>query len=119
MRCTIFGLFKKKNGRERRKSVRLSYPRTDRPKLVIMGREYPIIDVSVSGVKFKCSLKVSKGNAFDGQLLFGDRAHLKCQGVVVRVVGDLVMAQFKSPIPMKVLKKEADYLLARYGSIAS
>lgn len=103
---------------EKRKYTRLKYPRGDRPDIMIKGRAYKVVDLSQEGLKFNYPGKPRKGEVLEAPLILGDRGQIKVKGKVVRSVGDLVMIQFDKLIDKKILAKEADYLLRRYGSIA-
>lgn len=105
--------------RNRRKSIRLKYPIKDRPQIGIKGRGYPIIDISLTGMKFRytAGISVPKGTQIEAPVQFGDRAQLTIKGTVVRVLGDLIMINFAKPIDRKILSKEADYLLEKYGKL--
>ena len=106
-------------GVEKRKHFRIKYPVDVRPFLVLMGKRFQVIDISESGLKFKsldgAGLKV--GSALEGEIDFAQRQKYQFKGTIVRAVGDLLMVQFDQHCPQDVLKKEADYLIERFGEV--
>ena len=105
-------------GIERRRDIRIKYPRDDRPLVEIKGRQFPVVDLSASGMKvIMGSKKFSKGAVFEVKVHFGKRRTYMGRAEVVRSLGDLLMLKFEKRVEISVMKLEADYLLKRYGSL--
>lgn len=103
---------------DKRRQIRIKYPRHDRPRVRFGSRECPVLDLSASGMKFRSLVRIKKGTRLELDVIFGDRRRLAGGCTVVRTLGDLIMVHFDTNIEQEFLRKEADYLLDRYGSIA-
>lgn len=106
-------------GKEKRKHFRIKYPKQDRPTTYLRGRPCPTVDLSASGMKIQCPFKIAKGSRVEGTIDFDGRSKHRFQGLVVRAMGDLIMIQFDALVKVDLLREEADYLLKRYGSLAT
>jgi hypothetical protein len=100
-----------------RSYYRINYPLTERPMLVLEGRQYPVIDCSEHGLRFVRSLSVplEVGDRVQGLLKFRRGAEADVEGDVVRVQADHAALHLKvAGIPLSIILDEQRYLRVHY-----
>ena len=78
---------------ERRTYIRLRYPQTERPKLMISGNEFDVTDISEHGIKFYLGSKIS------GTITFHDGESLLIEGKIIRIQNNEVAVHLSKAIP--------------------
>ena len=78
----------KRSAQERRTRYRLQYPAKARPRLILDGRAFEVIDLCEQGVRFLLDegSAIKKGDAIAGSIEFGDGSRGHVQGKVVITV---------------------------------
>ena len=91
-----------------RRAERLKYFAKNRPNLYWNMMQFPIVNLSTSGIKI-----IAKANAdfpvkgfFNCEIRLLQGRSLICQVSLVRRVGDLYMLKFRKPIPAPIWKIE-------------
>lgn len=100
-----------------RSYYRIQYPLTERPVLMLEGRQYPVIDCSEHGLRFVRSLTapLEVGDRVHGVLRFKRGAETEVEGDVVRVQGEHAALHLKvSGIPLSIILDEQRYLRTHY-----
>ncbi len=104
---------------ESRQHFRITYPDDFRPVLIVNGRTYRVIDVSVYGLRFETDLNYLPESAakFVGTFEFKTGPVVTVKGTVVRRENNDVMIKLTSPVSKDILKAEADNLIERCGEV--
>ncbi|MEA1928714.1 MAG: PilZ domain-containing protein [Candidatus Auribacterota bacterium] len=78
----------KLNSRERRRHIRVEYPASSSPKLIIGEYEYRIMDISERGVKFVTEYPDRfhpELTEVQGNIVFSDGSTCEIQGAIIRI----------------------------------
>ena len=104
----------------KRNYFRIDYPPSERPRLVIEGEEFSILNLSEQGLRFEPKGKsFALGSALRGSIRFSDGMSYLVRGLVARTqVGDVVV-QLQQGIPLPRMLQEERRLIQRYGKKAS
>ncbi|MBP6218016.1 MAG: PilZ domain-containing protein [Oligoflexales bacterium] len=96
---------------------RLKYPKFDRPILKMDGANYEIIDLSISGVKFKgnVNLKLKPSDEYFVEIITMSDQPIQTKARYVRRVGDLFALTFTKHLPEKLIKKEEERIKKKFG----
>ncbi len=102
----------------KRENFRIEYPPAERPKLILPGREYLVVDLSERGVKFMCDPRVCMrlNDTFKGKILFKDGKHVPVSGTVLRVADDKrsCVASLVEGVPLAKMMEEHRVILQKY-----
>lgn len=102
---------------QRRQFFRLRYPRNDRPRAKLLGRDFWVCEVSEQGTRilFTSYHPVSKGVSISGTIRFHDGEEIEIEGQVLRLEndGELVAQLTKGP-DLKRMTKEQIYIRKKY-----
>ncbi len=99
---------------QRREHFRIDYPKLNCARIVVLSREFPIIDISQHGIKLlnNCGFDFQEGTEFKGavQLLCGvsvvvSARVLRCQD------DDIVVLYLDEGIPLKLMYDEHRFLI--------
>ncbi|NOZ68617.1 MAG: PilZ domain-containing protein [Deferribacteres bacterium] len=104
------------SGRNRREHYRIRYPLTGRPRLTISDKEYEVIDLSESGLKFLCREvdEFTAGAAVRVTITFNDGESLHVKGKILRTAEKVSVISFSEDIPFGRILKEQRYLKVHY-----
>ncbi len=103
---------------QKKRKLRLKYPKKDHPKLDIGGVTFRIVDISQSGCKFmtKDQFAPKPRELFTVRIHFFGHKTYETKGVIIRYVGDLFAMEFRNKIPAQILMDEYDRLTETYGT---
>jgi hypothetical protein len=95
-----------------REHYRIQYPTAARPRIVIDGHAYEVIDISERGVRFRLSddAKMDVGDEILGQVRFKRTDPVIVTGSVLRIVGREVAARLGTGVPLKTMIEEQRFL---------
>jgi hypothetical protein len=103
---------------QKRDHYRLEYPVADRPRVLIHGRQYEVVDVSEQGLKFRCdnSIKPEKDSPFRGVVFFNDGKNFPVSGTVLRYdpSSDQCVVLLTKGIPLAKMIEEQLLLIRKY-----
>lgn len=101
---------------ELREFHRIRFPLSERPTLTVANQALAVIDVSVRGLRYITSSRLSPnpGDTVAGVVRFRRGAQAKIEGTVVRVQNDHVALHLGKEIPFSILIAEQRYLHLRY-----
>ncbi len=99
-----------------RAHYRVAYPTALRPKLLVQGHTFEVVDVSERGLRFRLGQAASPEPGFEvvGTVRFkrGETCHIR--GIVLRVVRAEVAVRLEEGIPLRVIMDEQRFLLDRH-----
>jgi len=103
-----------------REHYRIQYPMAARPKIVVDGRTYDVVDISERGVRFKVTeeMTFNVGDGFSGQVRFKRSDAVRVGGKVVRIVGKEIAAKLDAGIPLKTMIEEQRYIREQHRGLA-
>ncbi len=98
---------------------RLKYPKFDRPVLGIEGGAGEVLNLSVTGLKFRGpkGLVLNYKDSYVIEIHFVEQKPFTIVARMTRKVGDLYSLAFKKPIPKSILDKEVTLLKKRNGKV--
>ena len=96
---------------------RLAYPDSCRPKLVMDFQDYEIEDVSEYGVKVKIDddLTFMADDTVMATIAFPDGKEFDLIGKVVRVEQGYAGLHLDAPLPLELIRAEAEYVIKETG----
>ena len=106
-------------GNDKRQNIRVPYPESCRPILVIGNYQYEVIDISELGVRFLCSTEqptLEPGTDIDTVLTLHDTKPFNVKGRLIRInkrFSAAIMA-FKEKIPVNMLLQEQRFISERF-----
>lgn len=94
--------------RERRRHSRLRYPEHLRPMITVKGVEWPVVDISATGLVFLSrDLSYRLRQPFNGTVRFFDGGEAVVEGTILRMTSDYVIAScLKHPLDPVRLERE-------------
>ncbi len=92
-------------GTERREYLRVYYPYTERPKLIIDEKEVDVTEISEHGIRFYLGSKVS------ATIIFHDGESLTIEGEIIRIHTNEVAVHLAKGIPYDRIIKDQEYLM--------
>lgn len=103
-----------------REHYRIQYPTAARPRIVIEGSSYEVIDISERGVRFRIGEEVTLGvgDQILGQVRFKRTDPVIVTGRVLRIVGREVAAKLEAGVPLKAMIEEQRYLREQHRGMA-
>lgn len=104
------------NGDNRREHYRIIYPLTCRPKLKIVRKEYDVVDISESGIKFlfRKDPALTAGAAIRGEMTFAAGDSLNIEGKILRIDEEIVILKLNRKIPFWKIVDEQRYIKENY-----
>lgn len=104
---------------QRRQFFRLRYPKNERPRAKIMGRDFLICEISEQGVRilFTNSHPVSRGVPIGGTITFSDGEEIEIEGSTLRLDGNELIAQLTKGPDLKRINKEQIRLRKKYPGL--
>ncbi len=99
-----------------REHYRVAYPTSLRPKLLVQGHTFDVVDISERGIRFRLEKAEEPGPGFEvqGAVRFRRGETVNVRGVVLRVVQGEVAAKLEEGVPLRVIMEEQRYLLDRH-----
>lgn len=100
-----------------RDSYRVTYPMRERPVLVLQDDEWPILDISETGIRYEAATGdlPEVGDEIYGEVRFqrGDRTLIA--GEVLRVEDRKIAMRLEPPgVPFRILLEEQQFLREKY-----
>ena len=91
------------NERQKRKYFRVHYPPGDRPKLVLVGNEFEVIDLSERGMRFYLGTKIH------GVITFHNGESVPIEGKIIRIQNGEVAVHLSQCIPSdRIIEEQKD-----------
>jgi hypothetical protein len=103
--------------RREREYYRIQYPVRERPRFLVDGRDYEVLNCSEMGVCYVVpgEAPVVPGDVVHGKIRFSRGDEVEIEGVVVRVQDGTVALHLSGmPIPFVVIFNEQRYLRQKY-----
>jgi hypothetical protein len=100
-----------------RSFYRIQYPFGERPRLLLDGQSYSVVDCSELGLRYvhPSPSSVEVGHVVRGVLTFHRGAQVVVEGEVVRIQGDQVAVHLSvTPVPLGLILDEQRHLRANY-----
>lgn len=99
-----------------REHYRVAYPTSLRPKLLVQGHTFDVVDISERGIRFRLEKaeEPSPGFEVQGTVRFRRGETITVRGIVLRVVQGEVAARLEEGVPLRVIMEEQRYLLDRH-----
>ena len=104
--------------KQRREYFRVEYPSGYRPRFVVAGESFEILDVSECGIRFLIvdGTNFIIGAHIKGNIHFTDGEELECSGVVLRNEFGAVALQQDVSIPLAKIRAEHLNLIRNFYS---
>ena len=98
-----------------REHYRVAYPTALRPKLLVHGVSFDVVDISERGIRFRLGSAQAPEPGFElqGVLRFRRGETITIRGAVLRVDQGEVAAQLEEGISLRVVMEEQRFLLDR------
>jgi PilZ domain len=98
-----------------REHYRVAYPTALRPKLLVHGVSFDVVDICERGLRFRLGTADAPQPGFEvqGVIRFKRGETVNVRGTVLRVVQGEVSAKLDEGIPLRVVMDEQRYLLDR------
>ncbi len=99
-----------------REHYRVAYPTSLRPKLLVQGHTFDVVDISERGIRFRLGGMEEPAPGFEvqGAVRFRRGETITVRGVVLRVVQGEVAAKLEEGVPLRVIMEEQRFLLDRH-----
>ena len=99
-----------------REHYRVAYPTQLRPKFLVQGFAFDVIDISERGRRFRLADAATPeaGNEVQGTVRFRRGETITVRGAVLRVDGREVAVRLEEGVPLRVIMEEQRYLLDRH-----
>jgi hypothetical protein len=103
-----------------REHYRIQYPTAARPRIVIDGRAYEVIDISERGVRFRVGeeFPFNVGDQLTGQVRFKRSDPVIVTGTVLRIAGREIAAKLETGVPLKTMIEEQRYIREQHRGMA-
>jgi hypothetical protein len=98
-----------------REHYRVAYPTTLRPKLMVHGVGFDVVDISERGIRFRLgdAHQPEAGLELQGEVRFKRGETISVRGTVLRVHNGEVAAHLDDGIPLRIVMDEQRFLLDR------
>jgi hypothetical protein len=99
-----------------REHFRVAYPTALRPKLLIQGHTFDVVDISEAGIRFRLGQATPPEPGFElqGAVRFKRGETCTVRGIVLRVIDGEVAAKLEEGLPARVIREEQRFLLDRH-----
>ncbi|MEO8636745.1 MAG: PilZ domain-containing protein [Gemmatimonadales bacterium] len=99
-----------------REHYRVAYPTVARPKLLIQGHTFEVVDVSERGIRFRLgdAAPPALGVELEGTVRFKRGETIDVRGTVLRFDGGEVSARLDQGVPLRLIMEEQRFLLQRH-----
>ena len=104
------------SGENKRQHYRIVYPLTARPSLKITRKEFEVVDISESGIRFlnKKWAPFTPGVKIEAELTFNDGESLDIEGEILRVNDQVSILKLHKSIPFWKIVEEQRYIKKTY-----
>lgn len=101
---------------QKREFFRLRYPRNERPRAKLLGRDFWVCEISEQGTRilFTNSHPVALGITISGTIRFHDGEMIEIKGQVLRLDDGELVAQLTQGPDLKRMTKEQIYIRKKY-----
>ncbi len=98
-----------------REHYRVAYPAALRPRFLVQGFTFEVVDISERGLRFRLSdaTEPEPGNEVEGTIRFRSGETITVQGHILRVVNQEVAVRLDSGVPLRLIMEQQRYLLDR------
>jgi hypothetical protein len=98
-----------------REHYRVAYPSALRPKLVVHGLGFDVVDISERGIRFRLgnAHEPDPGLELQGEVRFKRGETITVRGTVLRVHNGEVAAHLDDGIPLRLVMDEQRFILDR------
>jgi hypothetical protein len=98
-----------------REYYRVTYPTTLRPRLLVQGHTFDVVDVCERGIRFQLGEAVPPdvGYEIQGTVRFRRGETVDIRGTIVRIHDSEIAARLDSGIPLRAIMEEQRFLLDR------
>lgn len=102
---------------QKRDYFRLEYPYEYRPVLLLDDQQYPLVNLSECGVRFRTegAPAFALGDKLDGKIVFHDQDSHVCRGEVIRLGQRSVILLLSEPVPLNKIRSEHILLINRFS----
>ena len=99
-----------------REHYRVAYPTQLRPRFLVQGFTFDVIDISERGLRFRLGEAEAPeaGNEVQGVVRFRRGETITVRGSVLRVDGREVAVRLEEGVPLRVIMEEQRFLLDRH-----
>jgi hypothetical protein len=99
-----------------REHYRVAYPTALRPKLLVHGVSFDVVDISERGIRFRLGKAEEPEPGFEllGVVRFKRGETATVRGTVLRVIDGEVACRLEEGVPLRVIMEEQRYLLHRH-----
>jgi len=98
-----------------REYYRIAYPTALRPKLLVQGHTFDVVDICEKGIRFLLGEAVPPDVGFEveGTVRFRRGETIAVRGTVLRIIEGEVAARLDSGVPLRAIMEEQRFLLDR------
>jgi len=102
-----------------REYYRITYPTTLRPKLLVQGHTFEVVDVCERGIRFLLGEAVPPDVGYEiaGTVRFRRGETVEVRGAVLRLTNGEIAARLDAGIPLRAVMEEQRFLLDRRRSL--
>jgi hypothetical protein len=102
-----------------REHYRVAYPTALRPKLLVQGHTFDVIDISERGMRFRLGQAAAPEPGFEvaGTVRFKRGETCEIRGIVLRVIHGEVATKLEEGIPLRMIMDEQRFLLDRHRNL--
>lgn len=99
-----------------REHYRVAYPTQLRPKFLVQGFTFDVVDISERGLRFRLgdAATPDAGNEVQGTVRFRSGETITVRGTVLRVDGREVAVRLEEGVPLRVIMEQQRFLLDRH-----
>lgn len=99
-----------------REHYRVAYPTQLRPKFLVQGFTFDVVDISERGLRFRLgdAATPDAGNEVQGTVRFRSGETITVRGAVLRVDGREVAVRLEEGVPLRVIMEQQRFLLDRH-----
>ncbi len=99
-----------------REHYRVAYPTQLRPKFLVQGFTFDVVDISERGLRFRLgdAAMPDAGNEVQGTVRFRSGETITVRGTVLRVDGREVAVRLEEGVPLRVIMEQQRFLLDRH-----
>ena len=104
------------NGKNKREHYRIVYPLSCRPKLKIIKKEYEVMDISESGIKFlhRNGIELTPGSKIHAEITFDNGTSLDIDGEILRIDDYIMILKLQHSVPFWKIVDEQRYIKDKY-----
>jgi hypothetical protein len=98
-----------------REYYRIAYPSALRPKLLVQGHTFDVVDICEKGIRFRLGEAGAPdvGWELEGTVRFRRGDTVSVRGIILRIVQGEVAARLEDGVPLRSIMEEQRFLLDR------